>query len=81
MSEFTGTYQDRMLPELAYLSMTLDSLNSVHSAMDSALGFTEPALQSAEAEFRRLLQQNILYISREISRQASPRPSLAEGEE
>lgn len=69
MSDFTGTYEGRMLPELVYLSMTLAALNGAHEAMDSAVGLTEPALQTAEAEFRRLLQQNIMFISREITRQ------------
>lgn len=69
MPDFTGVYKGRMLAELAYLKMTLSALNDVHSSMDSAIGFTEPALQSAEAKFRCLLQQNIMYVTREMGQQ------------
>lgn len=81
MSDFTGVYEDRMLAELAYLNMTLSALDGVHRAMDSAIGLTEIALQSAEAEFRRLLQQNILFINREMSKQVHEQGVLHKGGE
>lgn len=68
--EFSGVYEDRMLPELVYLSMTLGALEATHRAMANAIPLTEPRLQAAEAEFMRLLQQNIMYIHREANKQA-----------
>lgn len=80
LQDFTDTYADRSLVELAYLAQTYSGLDGVLDALSPSIGLGEPAMQSAEANFRRLLQQNILYISREIHKQALEAKPSSEGE-
>lgn len=71
MPDFSGAYEGRILQELIYLAQTLNALHDTHKAMSSAISFTEPKLQAHEAEFMRLLEQNLYYINREIQVQLS----------